>query len=388
MIARNPASLRRSPPSNRRALHLGIAAALATGALTFVPAAHARVVSVTLSAPTVAFGGHVFPGVGKYVKITGVAYAEVDPSDRRNSVITDINLSQTQPAAGQPGKTSNGKVAYLLNFYILKPMDLSAVDPTLNGYGKAMYEPPNRGNKQWAALGRVTGGAANDPATITDPTVLANSFLMPRGYTLIWSGWEPLVPQAQLGTSLTAAVAIPLAKQPNGDPITGPAYEYNAGSGTASPITLTYPAANLDQSTATLLHRVHWDDPQVAVPASGWTYNASGTGITLLPAGTVFTANDVYEFKYTAKDPTVAGLGFAAVRDLVSWLRYSTTDDVGIANPLANYLQQIYTIISSQPGRMLNDFRHLGFNEDDSGTTGRKVFDGHTQWISAAAASG
>ncbi|HXF76406.1 MAG TPA: hypothetical protein VNN13_09965, partial [Methylomirabilota bacterium] len=89
---------------------------------------------------------------------TGVAYAEVDPADRRNNVIVDLALAQTQPAPGQPGKTPGGKVAYLFNFYILKPENLSQVDKNLNGYGKVMYEPPNRGNKTWTALGRVTGG--------------------------------------------------------------------------------------------------------------------------------------------------------------------------------------------------------------------------------------
>jgi hypothetical protein len=39
-----------------------------------------------------------------------------------------------------------------------------------------------------------------------------------------------------------------------------------------------------------------------------------------------------------------------------------------------------YTFISSQPGRMLNDFRNLGFNEDEFG---HRVFDGMMQWISA-----
>ena len=81
--------------------------------------------------------------------------------------------------------------------------------------------------------------------------------------------------------------------------------------------------------------------------------------------GTAFVANNIYEFSYTAKDPTVAGLGFAAVRDWNSWLRYATQDDSGTPNPLANYITRIYTEISSQPGRMLNDFRHLGFNEDE-----------------------
>jgi hypothetical protein len=253
-----------------------------------------------------------------------------------------------------------------------------------------MYEPPNRGNKTWTDLGRVTNGpgGANDPASIVDPTVLANSFLMPRGYTLVWSGWEPLVPLANLGTSLTAAVALPIAKfsptaaNPTGA-ITGPAYEYSAGGGAS--ISLSYPAANTaDKTTPKLTHRVHLDDVPVVVPNSGWTYNASGTAISLLPAGTNFVANDIYEFSYTAKDPTVAGLSFAAVRDWNSWLKYDTS----ATNPLANYITRIYTEISSQPGRLLNDFRHLGFNEDDNGTIGRKVFDGHMQWISAGSGIG
>jgi hypothetical protein len=187
----------------------------------------ARVLSVQINPPTIAFGGYSWPGVGQYEKITGVAYAEVDPADRRNALIVDIELAEPQLAPGQPGKTPKGKVAYLLNFYILKPVNLNQVDRKLNGYGKVMYEPPNRGNKTWAALGRITAGpgGANDPASIVDPAVLANSFLMPRGYTLVWSGWEPLVPPANLGTSLTASAALPIAENPDGSPITGPAYE-------------------------------------------------------------------------------------------------------------------------------------------------------------------
>src|SRR6266536_6803 len=357
-------------------------------ALFLIPAlAEAHVVSVQMSPPTIAFGGYSWPGVGQYEKITGVAYAEVDPADRRNAVIVDIALAQTQAAAGQPGKTPSGKVAYLLNFYILKPVNLNAVDRNLNGYGKVMYEPPNRGNKTWTALGRVTGGG-NDPATITDPTILANSFLMPRGYTLVWSGWEPLVPLNNLGTALDASVALPIAKNPGGSTITGPAYEYIvAGNSTTSSFTLSYPAADTgDKTTAVLTHRVHLDDVPQVVPASGWTYNATGTAISLV--GGNFVANDIYEFSYTAKDPTVAGLGFAAIRDWVSWLRYEAQDDSGTPNPLANYITRIYTEISSQPGRMFNDFRNLGFNEDDRGKIGRKVFDGHMQWISAGSGIG
>jgi hypothetical protein len=343
----------------------------------------ARVISVQMSAPTIAFGGHSWPGVGQYEKITGVAYAEVDPGDRRNAVIVDIGLAEPQAAPGRPGKTPSGKVAYLLNFYILKPVNLNQVDRKLNGYGKVMYEPPNRGGKTWTALGRVSGGG-DDPATITDPTILANSFLMPRGYTLVWSGWEPLLPLADLGTELDASVALPIAKNPDGSTITGPAYEYIVTSGNS--FQLSYPAADTaDKTTAVLTHRVRLDDAPQVVPAANWNYNADGTAITLTGG---FVANDIHEFSYTAKDPTVAGLGFAAIRDWVSWLRYEAQDDNGTPNPLANYITRIYTEISSQPGRMFNDFRKLGFNEDDRGKIGRKVFDGHMQWIAAGSGIG
>src|SRR5262245_12437516 len=107
--------------------------------LLLIPAlSQARIVSVQMSAPTIAFGGYSWPGVGQYEKITGVAYAEVDPADHRNSIIVDIGLAEPQAAPGQPGKTASGKVAYLLNFYILKPVNLNQVDRKLNGYGKAM----------------------------------------------------------------------------------------------------------------------------------------------------------------------------------------------------------------------------------------------------------
>jgi hypothetical protein len=105
-----------------------------------------------------------------------------------------------------------------------------------------------------------------------------------------------------------------------------------------------------------LTHRVHLNDAPQIVPSSRWTYNATGTSINLVPAGWI--ANDIYEFTYTAKDPTVNGLGFAAVRDFNSFLRYASADDFGNANPLAGDVTRIYTEVLSQPGRMLNDFRH------------------------------
>src|SRR5262249_54243803 len=158
----------------------------------------------------------------------------------------------------------------------------------------------------------------------------------------------------------------PVAKHPDGSTITGPAYEYIVTGGAAS-VSLSYPAFDTtDKTTAKLTHRALLDGPQTTVPAASWSYNAAGTAISLTGG---FVPNDIYEFSYTAMDPTIAGLGFAAVRDWMSWLRYETQDgsQPPVPNPLANYIERVYTEISSQPGRMFNDFRKLGFNADDSG---------------------
>jgi len=340
------------------ARRLTIGLALAASAMLAAPPADARITKVqitTTESPT--FGGFSWPGVGQYEKVVGKAFGEVNPSDSKNSVIVDIGLAP---------RNSAGNVAYSFDFYILKPIDLG------KGAHRVMYEPPNRGRKTWQSLGRVPAG--NDPGSITDSAALANSFLMPRGYTMVWSGWD-----ASAGTStanFNMTITLPLAKNADGSSITGPAFEYIVSPGAS--YTLTYAAATLDKSKATLTHRVRLNDTPAVIPTSGWNYNASGTSISLV--GGSFVANDIYEFAYTAKDPTVNGLGFAAIRDWNAWLRYEAKDDFGNVNPLAGDIARIYTEISSQPGRLLNDFRHLGFNQAENG---KKVFDGMMQWIAA-----
>jgi Alpha/beta hydrolase domain len=66
------------------------------------------------------------------------------------------------------------------------------------------------------------------------------------------------------------------------------------------------------------------------------------------------------------------GLGFAATRDVGSFLRYATQDDFGNPNPLAGSIRRSYAAGSSQTGSYLRDFLYHGFNEDESH---RKVFD-------------
>ena len=321
---------------------------------------HARVKKIQIIAkesPT--FGGYSWPGVGQYEKIVGKAFGEIDPQDPKNAVIVDLQLAP---------RNAKGLVEYSFDFYILKPMDLA------KGNHKMLYEPPNRGRKTIAALNRGVGG--NDPGAVKDAALLTNSFLMPQGYSICFSGWDfsAGADTADFNTTIT----LPVARNADGSAITGPSYEYIVNAGTS--YELSYAAATLDRSKATLTHRVHLNDTPKMLPASGWQYNANGTAIELLPAGTSFARDDIYEFSYAAKDPTVNGVGFAAVRDWNAWLRYETKDDFGTANPLAGDVTRIYTEVSSQPGRFLNDFRYLGFNQAENG---KQVFDGMMQWIAA-----
>lgn len=329
--------------------------------LLVAASADARITKIqilTKESPT--FGGYAFKGVGQYEKLAGKASGELDPNDPKNAVIVDLKLAP---------RNARGRVEYAFDFYILKPIDLS------KGNHKVMYEPPNRGSKTHDSLNRGAGG--DDPGSLTDPAKLANTFLLPRGYTMVWSGWDFSAGTSSDDDNIT--ITLPVARHPDGSPITGPSYEYIV-SGAAS-YALNYPAATLDQTKATLTHRVHLDDRPEVVPVSGWAYDAKGTSIRLLPDGTRFTQGDIYEFSYMAKDPTVNGIGFAAVRDFNAFLRYEKTDETGTANPMAGDITRIYTEVRSQPGRMLNDFRTLGFNQAENG---RIVFDGMLQWIAAA----
>ena len=99
----------------------------------------------------------------------------------------------------------------------------------------------------------------------------------------------------------------------------------------------------------------------------------------------------LYELVYPAKNPIVAGLGFAAIRDLAAFLRYADADEKGNPNPLAGDVRQVYTTCVSQPCRFMRDFIALGFNEDDKAPSdesgrrsGQRVVDGVLNWVGGA----
>ncbi len=82
--------------------------------------------------------------------------------------------------------------------------------------------------------------------------------------------------------------------------------------------------------------------------------------------------NLIYEMVYTARDPLVLGIGFAATRDALTFLRDATQDDNGTPNPLAGQITKMVGMGTSQSGNYLRSFTYYGFNQSEAN---RQVFD-------------
>ena len=125
--------------------------------------------------------------------------------------------------------------------------------------------------------------------------------------------------------------------------------------------------------------RGYWkdDNPEHAMGLgsscpSGGTVMPESDLVCLLN-GATFNPNLLYEMVFTAANPLVLGVGFAAMRDLVSFLRYGTTAPGGGSNPIAGTVTKAMNIGSSQSGAFIRGSIFYGFNEDEAG---RIVFDG------------
>jgi hypothetical protein len=321
-----------------------LAGAIAVVCLSPV-ALRAEVVRFDILERVPAFAGRSFGDVGPYERITARATIAIHPSDDRNAVITDL---------AQAPRSPDGKVEATADVVILRP-----ADPT-HGNGTLLLDVPNRGRKLAPQLFDDAAQPGANNAQVPDDAGIG--FLHRQGYTMVWVGWQGDIPSRAGQMALTA----PVLKG-----VTGPAREEFIFDNTANPAraTLTWPAA--DPANLTITVRAAWADAR---------QTPSGLSARLVDPVTVeitrpdgFDAGALYEITYAARDPAPLGMGFAAVRDVVSFLRRDTTP----ANPLLNGLQpSVSRAIGfgvSQSGRFLRDFLHLGFNED---LQGRVVFDG------------
>ena len=316
--------------------------------------------------------GREFPITGAYEKLVGRIYGEVDPKNRLNKVI--VNLDKAP-------RNRRGKVEYWSDFCILKPVDMA------RGNGKIFYDAPNRGSKRIVAF-LNDAPATNDPSTMEDA---GNGFLMRQGYTLVWCGWQgDLMPQKNW-----LVMGVPVATNNSKEIVSNVRTEIVVEKKgiKSQPLSgdervKSYVAASRDKSQACLTVREKSYGTRIPVSISEWEFASrlkdSRTGKeTIKPSSkelyvrSGFKPGHIYEFIYPAKNPLVLGLGFAVVRDLISFLRYQSKDAAGRTNPLAAGnktagIRYVYGWGRSQSGRFLRDFVYQGFNEDESR---RKVFD-------------
>ena len=290
--------------------------------------------------------GAPFGAVGAYERVIAKAKGEVDPKHPGNSGIALIDKAPLN---------ANGKVEYTTDIFILRPKDPA------KGNGRILYEVNNRGRKM------LFGNIADGPQSVNDPKTMAdvgNGFPMRQGYTIVWSGWDPDAPRANMGLGLTAPVATD-----NGKPIVQTIREeFCSGTrvGNLEAFKLAYEANTLEQPRARLTVRERAADEPRELPLNQWSFVDARS--VKLRDGAKPQPGYLYEFHYEAKNPKVP-LGFAATRDVVSWLRYDPAATKATGGPISHAL----AIGFSQAGRYLRNHISDGFNRDEQG---RRVFDG------------
>jgi hypothetical protein len=313
---------------------------------------------------------------GPYERLDGTAYMEVDPRNPVNTVI--VNLDKAP-------KNERGMVEYSSPFFILKPVDMR------RGNRKIWYGINNRGNK--SEIGNrafpAPTGDSNNPLTVAD--VGANNILLRLGYAIVDAGW-----QGDVAPGNNRLVPnFPVATQPDGSPIVERLrIEYSdrtipdVGAFTltleGNPAFVSYETADTDTAHSTLTVRDDVSAPRMPIASDRWAFGSCPDGPGSLKPSTTdiclydgFRADKLYELIYPAMNPKVMGLGYAVTRDIGSFLRNQTQDDVGNPNPLRLGPRQVgirraYSSGTSSTAMYQRDYLLLGFNEDEAQ---RKVFD-------------
>ena len=305
-------------------------------------------------------GGAAFGDTGPYERIAGAVEFAVDPDDAAYSMVVDLDRAR---------RNDDGLVEFSTDLVVLRPVDLE------RGNRRLLYDVNNRGNKRVLAFFNDAPNT-NDPKTAEDA---GNGYLMRRGYSVVWSGWQGdllrgdsrmtiRVPRAEGVRGLVRAEFIADAPGVSCFPLSGNGFTHS------------YPAANDDTSAATLTARPRETAARETVPPHEWAYAAPGADGAIAPSASHcylpggFRPGWIYELVYEAADPHVMGLGFTGIRDLVSFFLHSDADSDGAPNLLrANgaRMEKAYAYGRSQCGRLLREFVYRGYNED---ARGRQVF--------------
>lgn len=329
-------------------------------ALALCTTAHARVTRIVIDevVPVSVPAGSPSPAIA-YEQIAGRAFGELDAKLPANAIIQDIELA----------RDADGKVRYMASFVLYKPVDMRQAS------GLMWHDVPNRGRvfafaPQERAFGDVLLASAwqgdNSGATAVRPkaTVTGMQFLQ-----------------------------VPVARGPGNAPVTGEVFAriVNRAGPVSQPLLVQtnpvpYKPVSLDTRQARLVSRGGENQrgevvDEVAVPPSDWAWarcDAShpfpGTpDPTQICLKQGFDPARLYQVVFTAADPYVLGIGFAAWRDVGAFFKQAKADDAGTPNPIAQGVRHSIARGISQSGNFLRGWLHLGFNQAEDG---RMVHDG------------
>ncbi len=294
-----------------------------------------------------------------YEHIAGRAFGELDPKLPGNALIQDIELA----------RDADGKVRYVATFVLLKPIDMKRAS------GLLWHEVPNRG--------RVFPFAPQESAE--GDAMLASA----------WQGDDAGATSVRPAASIAGMqwLQLPVAKAPDGSRITGEVFGRivnRSGPGSQALMVQTNPVPykplSLDSSKARLVSRGAENQrgevrDEISIPASDWAWARCGAELPFpgIPDASQiclkngFDPTRLYQVVFTAADPKVLGIGFAAWRDVGAFFKNASADDFGTVNPLAGNITHSIGRGVSQSGNFLRGWLHLGFNQDEAG---RQVHDG------------
>ena len=290
-------------------------------------------------------GADVAGPAGPYERLRGRVVYALDPDLEANARIVDLDLAAPNEA---------GRVEFYADLDILVPVDRSRAQPTV------LYEVNNRGRRLWGA----------------DP------FLLSRGYVSVASGWIAETPVSPDLLRLEA----PVANDRDGVNVVGTVRADFVTDAPAERLRvsnqLSYEPVAASAAEATLTRRLRERDAPELIARDRWRLvvtepaREEGSGLVELQVELDggFEPGVIYELIYEARGSVVQGVGFAAIRDLVSLLKHEKS----ALNPLRSrdgqpLARRVIGQGSSQSGRALRMFLHEGFNADEQG---RQVFDG------------
>jgi hypothetical protein len=332
----------------------------------FCPAAEGRVERVEVFSRSDVLDGSPFGEAGAYEKVIGKVHFAVKPDDPHNRLIVDLDKAP---------QNANGEVEFAADVFILRPKDPARAT------GTALIEIPNRGGKGMLRVIQ-NGKSSLDPTTAEE---FGDGFLMRRGVVVAWLGWQwdvrdevglmklyaPIAQgdensKSQAPSSNSEAIRKPLTGLVRADfVVTEKTEEHPLGHLISGQIGGTeYYAWKPDDPANVLTVRDGPMEKRRVIPRSDWEFVGSvsaksepGPRTIRLKSG--FEPGKIYEIVYLARDPAVAGLGFAAVRDFASYLKQAGND--------AAPAKRVYAMGISQCGRFLRHFLYEGFNVDEQG---------------------